>query len=53
MALSYQFVHSGLEHIGFNIILQLLFGEVEAAREKAHVLSIANQKLASFDFLDG
>ncbi|KAH8064879.1 serine-type endopeptidase [Aureococcus anophagefferens] len=26
MMLSYQLVHSGLEHIGFNIILQLIFG---------------------------
>lgn len=26
MALSYQLVHAGLEHLGFNIFLQLLFG---------------------------
>jgi len=34
-------------------LLQLLFGEVEAAREETHVLAVAHQKFSGFDFLDG
>ena len=33
--------------------LQLLFGEVEAACEEAHVFAVTHQEFAGLDFLDG
>jgi len=33
--------------------LQLLFGEVEAPREEAHVFAVTHQEFAGLDFLDG
>ena len=34
-------------------LLQLLFGEVQAPREEAHVLAVTHQEIAGLNILDG